>query len=239
MKCPASQWSKMVSVAVIAGVAGAGLVYAGAARANVVIDNFSQDTVGTTPTEVGAWNGQALSIVSSGTADGNMLQVSIPANSQYYAGLQFQTPGFTAANWAAYQDISFDILFPNTTGSTLYPGNNLTLGAMGWQGSAGSSDPNLSPSVNISIPATSPNTTLISETIPLAGITAPASGQSYLQFLLNAFPAYNQGTTGPWAFDIGNIQFTNPVSTPEPASLAVIGLGGAALLMVGRRRRTA
>ncbi len=239
MKCSAFRWSKIVSVAVVAAVAGFGLLYADAAQANVVIDNFSQDTVGTAPTEVDAWSGQTLSIVSSGTADGNMLQVSVPQNSQYYAGLQFQTPGFTASNWASYQDISFDILFPNTTGSTLYPGNSLTIGAMGWQGSAGSSEPGLSPSVTVSIPASNPDSTLVSETIPLAGITAPASGQSYLQFLLNAYPNWNGGTSGPWAFDIGNIQFTNPAAAPEPASLAVIGLGGAALLLVGRRRRTA
>ncbi len=237
MSSCASKWSKLLFVAAIGAAAGPGLFQADAARANVVIDNFSQDTVGAAPSEVGVWNGQTISVVNSGTADGNMLQVTVPTTSQYYAGLQFQTAGFSAANWAVYQDISFDILFPNTTSSTLYPGNSLTIGAMGWQGSAPGSYPSLSPSITVSVPASSPATTLIPETISLSGISAPPSGQSYLQFLLNIYPSYNQGTSGPWTFDIGNIQFTNPVVVPEPASLALMGLCGAALAIVGRRRR--
>ncbi len=218
-----------------------GSAHATALPSSVLIDNFSQDTVGAAPSEVIGYQGQTLTVVSSGTADGNMLQVKI-AN-QYSAQLQFGTAGTTPANWDNYQDISFDLLFPNTSTATLYPGTSIDVQQAGYQGGGQTTQAvNLGTGGNgiyPSVPSSNASTTLVPVNIPISQIPPAVLPGSWFQVILNIYPGYDSGATGPWTFDMGNVQFTNPVTStiPEPATIGLLAIGGLGLLLLGRRRR--
>ena len=243
-----SAGSGKVPTATLAGAVAAIFAAAGSAQAtvrpsSVTIANFSDGAADGLSSQT---TGVTTSVVSSGTSDGNMLQLNVPWTDTYWVQIALANSNMTAANFNSYQDLSLDVLAPS---STLYPGSGISAGFAYTTGanntwsqlytfsSASVSDGNI---VNLLIPldgaSSVPN--------PAGGNMAGPSmqplpnGGSNFQFNLILPPGWNAGSA-PSTFDIGNIAFVNPLPVPEPTTIGVLALGGLGLLLVGRRRKSA
>lgn len=244
-----SSSSRAPLVGLMAGAVGAlilattGSIRATVVPSSVVIANFSD---GTADGLSAATSGVTMTVVSSGTSDGNMLQLNVPWVDTYWVQIAMANSNVTAANFNSYQDLSLDVLAPSSTvytGSSISAGFAYTTGANNtWSqlytfSSQSVSDGNI---VNLLIPldgaSSVPN--------PAGGNMAGPSmqplpnGGSNFQFNLILPPGWNTGSA-PSTFDIGNIAFVNPLPVPEPTTIGLLAFGGLGLLLVGRRRKSA